>query len=219
MGIPIPVAPYNPNDTSPSTVRRVLEELRSLFIVPSRWTQECWAQEYLEGTASECDPLSPKATCFCLTGGLCRVLGVDPFSLNTPYEDEPPSPLMIACLRLLAAQTIEPGGDRTRWATAPWENALGQCIEWNDPPERRWSDVTGLLDQTIAALPPTPIYEVFVGNLGRVYTGTAFDEAMRSFQDYGALSRYLSRERASGEAVTLMADGEIVDEYPNPQEA
>jgi hypothetical protein len=55
-------------------------------------------------------------------------------------------------------------------------------------------------------------YDVVVGNIGYVYSGTSLDEARHLFDNYVEHSK-LAFGRAAGESVTLLADGEIVDEH------
>lgn len=57
------------------------------------------------------------------------------------------------------------------------------------------------------------IWEVIVGNIGCVYSGNARDEAERAFTEYRQQSENGSTARAAGEPVTLIKDGEPVDEY------
>lgn len=58
----------------------------------------------------------------------------------------------------------------------------------------------------------TPTYTVIVGNVGTVYDGTDAAVAQTKFHTYIEASKS-DVGRASGESVTLMRDGEIVDEY------
>ena len=51
-------------------------------------------------------------------------------------------------------------------------------------------------------------YEVIVGNIGTVYTGSNEAKAIRTFHDYVATAN-TEGNRASGECVTLMTDSEI----------
>ena len=55
-------------------------------------------------------------------------------------------------------------------------------------------------------------YEVICGNIGSVYSGSDENEARLKFASYVDLSRS-DYGRAGGEDVTLMLDGEIVDEF------
>lgn len=57
-----------------------------------------------------------------------------------------------------------------------------------------------------------PTYQVIVGNIGAVYSGTSLDDATKAYAEYVGQSR-LGYGRASGESVTLMADGEIRQEH------
>mgnify|MGYP001010685849 CR=1 FL=1 len=61
-------------------------------------------------------------------------------------------------------------------------------------------------------------YEVFVGNLGRVYHGPSTDDANEAYDDYVKESK-TPGGRTSGESVTLMCDGEPVREYSPELEA
>ena len=56
------------------------------------------------------------------------------------------------------------------------------------------------------------IYQVVVGNVGTVYDGDSYNDAMHAYGDY----RQQSMDgigRAAGESVTLFNDGEIEKEY------
>ncbi len=67
--------------------------------------------------------------------------------------------------------------------------------------------------------PKTARYEVLVGNLGVVWTfeGTATHEIPARHEFNGWLERSKAPYgRASGEAVTLFKDGEILKEYNPP---
>ena len=55
------------------------------------------------------------------------------------------------------------------------------------------------------------MWSVVVGNVGAVYEGSDKLTACECFEEYSALSRN-GVGRASGEAVTLFKDGEIVEE-------
>lgn len=55
-------------------------------------------------------------------------------------------------------------------------------------------------------------YEILVGNIGTVHSGPVLREAERLFVHYRKQSESGSG-RASGENVTLLRDGEILDEY------
>jgi hypothetical protein len=54
-------------------------------------------------------------------------------------------------------------------------------------------------------------YDVIVGNVGMVYSGSSRSEAARTFNEYMRISRS-GHGRAGSEPVTLMQDGEIVRE-------
>jgi hypothetical protein len=56
-------------------------------------------------------------------------------------------------------------------------------------------------------------YQVVVGNIGTVYDGTTEEIALASYDAYKLLSRE-PRGRASGEAVTVLRDGEPWLEFP-----
>lgn len=59
-------------------------------------------------------------------------------------------------------------------------------------------------------------YELIVGNIGTVYSGTNGFEAFKRFQTYVGQSKS-GVGRAGGESVVLMVDGEIQKEYqPEP---
>lgn len=55
-------------------------------------------------------------------------------------------------------------------------------------------------------------YEVIVGNIGTVYSGTNGFEANTKFATYSGQSKS-NYGRAAGEDVTIMKDGEITREY------
>ena len=57
-----------------------------------------------------------------------------------------------------------------------------------------------------------PLYEVQVGNIGRVYRGRDEDEAKRIFSEYVTQSR-AGTGRAGGESVTLFEDDDPIEEY------
>jgi hypothetical protein len=54
-------------------------------------------------------------------------------------------------------------------------------------------------------------YDVIVGNVGTVYRGNSEKDARAIFRDYVGAAQ-TDRGRASGEAVTLMRDGDIIEE-------
>lgn len=56
-------------------------------------------------------------------------------------------------------------------------------------------------------------YEVTVGNVGTVHTGSSRKEANFAFDQYVDVSRTGSMGRAAGEQVTLFEDGEPVKEH------
>lgn len=56
------------------------------------------------------------------------------------------------------------------------------------------------------------VYEVYVGNIGRVHTGHSMKMARIAFCAYKNLSMS-NRSRCSGEPVVLMQDGEPVPAY------
>jgi hypothetical protein len=64
---------------------------------------------------------------------------------------------------------------------------------------------------------PRSIYEVIVGNIGTVYTGTSKAEAIKRFNTYVAQSKSL-RGRAGGESVTIIKDGEPIKEHFGEQD-
>ena len=51
-------------------------------------------------------------------------------------------------------------------------------------------------------------YQVVVGNIGTVYDGDDYDEALENFNEYSEQSKQ-QYGRAAGEQVTLFEDGEI----------
>jgi hypothetical protein len=61
-------------------------------------------------------------------------------------------------------------------------------------------------------------YEVVVGNIGTVHTGTDHDAAVRCFWEY-VWQSHRNQGRAAGENVTLYADGDIEREYARGQVA
>lgn len=60
------------------------------------------------------------------------------------------------------------------------------------------------------------MYEVIVGNIGRVHTGNNRREANKIYREYVKDSAQ-STGRASGEQVTLFEDGEPVRAYDPPE--
>ena len=58
----------------------------------------------------------------------------------------------------------------------------------------------------------SPLYEVVVGNIGKVYSGTNGFEAFKTFQIYCGQSKS-NYGRAAGEDVTLFKNGEIRKEF------
>ena len=72
------------------------------------------------------------------------------------------------------------------------------------------------IDERSKAYGPITDYEVIVGNIGSVYRGSDNAEALSVFEEYSSQSRQ-GYGRASGEPVTLMADGEPKEEY-DPRE-
>jgi hypothetical protein len=61
-------------------------------------------------------------------------------------------------------------------------------------------------------------WEVYVGNIGRVYTGTDGNKAKAAFEHYSLMS-VKGEGRAAGESVTLMMNDEIVDEWQGRDES
>ena len=57
------------------------------------------------------------------------------------------------------------------------------------------------------------MYEVIVGNVGIVYAGNDRRTARNTYAEYVELSVSDYVQRASGEDVALMRDGEIIDEF------
>lgn len=55
-------------------------------------------------------------------------------------------------------------------------------------------------------------YEVIVGNIGTVYSGTDAQQANDAYEIYAAKSQW-DVGRAAGESVTLLVNGEIRKEY------
>lgn len=62
------------------------------------------------------------------------------------------------------------------------------------------------------------MYEVLVGNIGTVYHGTSHRDAWICAQEYRAQSQ-AGCGRTAGEPVTILADGEPIDEYAGSQPA
>ncbi len=60
-------------------------------------------------------------------------------------------------------------------------------------------------------------YEVIVGNIGTVHTGSNGKDALEAFGEYVKLSRG-NYGRAAGESVTLLADEEPIKEYYGTQD-
>lgn len=61
------------------------------------------------------------------------------------------------------------------------------------------------------------LYEVIVGNVGTIYDGGSYREALKRFKTYVEISKSGSG-RAGNEDVTLMRDGEIIKEHFGTQE-
>lgn len=59
-------------------------------------------------------------------------------------------------------------------------------------------------------------YELYVGNIGKVYDGESLSIAVKTYDEYVERSK-LGVGRASGETVTLLCDGAIRCEH-NPTE-
>lgn len=55
-------------------------------------------------------------------------------------------------------------------------------------------------------------YQVIVGNIGTIYDGNFYGDAMAIYAHYVEASKY-DMGRAAGENVTLMNEGEISVEY------
>jgi hypothetical protein len=72
-------------------------------------------------------------------------------------------------------------------------------------PSRYFSSITGQFEDS-----PKPVYEVAVGNIGTVYSGTEKCLAAGQFDKYVSFSRD-NIGRAAGEDVTLFCDGEVVE--------
>lgn len=60
-------------------------------------------------------------------------------------------------------------------------------------------------------------YEVIVGNIGKVYTGTDAEEAEETFEEYVEQSKS-GYGRAGAEQVTMLLNGEIRKEYNPPRD-
>lgn len=56
------------------------------------------------------------------------------------------------------------------------------------------------------------LYELVVGNVGSVYHGTQYSRAYSLYIEYATMSKNLIG-RAGGETVTLLEDGEVIQEY------
>lgn len=63
-----------------------------------------------------------------------------------------------------------------------------------------------------------PQYQVIVSNVGTVYTGTSRAMAYHEWDTYRKASQ-AQYGRIAGESVTLMSDGEIIEEYQGTQGA
>jgi hypothetical protein len=75
-------------------------------------------------------------------------------------------------------------------------------------------DMTDMHDIEMSQIPePSTEWEVIVGNVGTVYSGPNEDEARSVYSEY-EMGR---GGRATGEPITLMHDGEIVEEYPGEE--
>jgi hypothetical protein len=55
-------------------------------------------------------------------------------------------------------------------------------------------------------------YQVYVGNIGKVYDGDNHEDAMETFEEYVVISAN-GHGRASGEDVTLFEDGDIIKDF------
>lgn len=62
-----------------------------------------------------------------------------------------------------------------------------------------------------------PVYQVYVGNIGKVYDGPAYFTAKRDFDEYVRQSK-ADYGRAGGETVTLFKDGDIIEEHETGKE-
>jgi hypothetical protein len=58
------------------------------------------------------------------------------------------------------------------------------------------------------------MFEVIVGNIGMVYSGSDMELSNRMFEDYAIMSK-LGSGRVAGENVALLQDGECIRSY-NP---
>ena len=59
-------------------------------------------------------------------------------------------------------------------------------------------------------------YEVIVGNIGKVYEGKSHSKAMATFEYYVDYSKS-GKGRPGGENVTVLLNGEPVEEYYAPE--
>jgi hypothetical protein len=58
-----------------------------------------------------------------------------------------------------------------------------------------------------------PTYEVIVGNVGSVHFGKSRADALKPYLSYVDASKEIAGARCYGEDVTLLVDGEIVNEH------
>lgn len=56
------------------------------------------------------------------------------------------------------------------------------------------------------------MFKVIVGNIGQVYHGESYDEALKTFEEYQGQSE-IGYGRAAGEPVTMLDDDVIVKEH------
>lgn len=74
----------NKRNELPSNVCQVLEAVLNLFGDKSAWIADTWAHSRKEWAIDrnticfDLSVLDPRADCWCLTGGICKVMGIEP---------------------------------------------------------------------------------------------------------------------------------------------
>lgn len=119
-------------------VLRALAELRELLSEAYRWLQDCWARDVEDAPVG---PRDPKATSWCLIGGIERVcLGAHGPTGYDAWED-PEKETLREDLIWVLCETC------SRLFPEEWDEGTSvDLIEWNDAPHRRHEDVLKLID-------------------------------------------------------------------------
>ena len=113
--------------------------------------------------------------------------------------------------QFLASTTNKSGGVGGDFAAEL--SSVANKVALGDPTEP--IDMTDMHDIEMSQIPePSTEWEVVVGNVGTVYSGPSEEEARAVYSEY-EMGR---GGRATGEPVTMMHDGEIVEEYPSADE-